>query len=639
MRKILAILLVLIMMISAIPLTLVHAAEVTAPTAFPNTTDEWVLTPITDGTFTASNTTKWATSFDGATQSLFDNENVVDLTKVTGMIFKADSVSSYLQWYFNIRFSDGTAEQKLKADSKPFYWYDANGWGAGKTAGTSWTAPDVKSGYAYFDFSDLTLNSTNIANWGIYHTSNKRTGTYGEWCFVQTKEQAENYPLVPEKEAIAAPTTFPETTTTMLYKQITDGTLTQAGTAHVFKNTKSMTEADNGKTYTIFDNGSVDFANYSGIMTKVKQTSTGRLYMRWYVKFDGQTSNQYINAKGRTLMVWDGTTWTECTSGATDSNWQLPNLGEGGEAYVYLSFDDVKDVEFAQYGTVVTDLTIHSSKGTNRAGVFSEWSLVYSPEQVITNANVSLTDDLAWNVYANIPDGCTDSKVTFSINGNEDVAEYSNGRYTLKDILPQQIGFDITATWTGTVNGATITDTVTSSIEDYCRAIIADDAQTDWHELTKALLHYGAAAQVRTGYTGALCNDGIAAVTNPVDLTALDPTLANNDTTVWSGATLRLDDSLALKITLEAPAGVTSVTATVEGRDGSTTLDIIDGCVVLPLNAYELSKTVTFSYGNAEKDLVISADYVLKNTTNAAYTDLAQAVADYSREAEIIKNQ
>ena len=192
---------------------------------------------------------------------------------------------------------------------------------------------------------------------------------------------------------------------------------------------------------------------------------------------------------------------------------------------------------------------------------------------------------------------------------------------------------DITATWTGTVNGVTFTDSVTSSVESYCKTILKTEGQADWHELAKALLHYGAAAQIATGYEGALCNDGVDAVTNPVDLSAIAPVATNNDTAVWKGATLRLDGALALKIRLEAPADVTTVTATVDGRSESTTLNVVDGYVILPLNAYELSKTVTLSYGDDAKTLVISADYVLKNVTDPAYAELAQAVANYGKEA------
>ena len=223
--------------------------------------------------------------------------------------------------------------------------------------------------------------------------------------------------------------------------------------------------------------------------------------------------------------------------------------------------------------------------------------------------------------------------MTFSFNGNNTQPTLTNGRYSLTGILPQQIGMDITATWTGTVNSVTVTDSVTSSIESYCKTILATEGQADWHELAKALLHYGAAAQTATGHTGTLCNDGVAAVTNPVDLSAITPAITNNDTAVWKGATLRLDGALALKIRLDAPVGVTTVTATVDGRGEPVTLNVVDGYVVLSLNAYELSDTIIISYGDADKTLVITADYVLKNTTNAAYKALAQAVANYGSEA------
>ena len=634
MRKILAILLVLIMMISAIPLTLVHAAEVTAPTTLSDET-EIVLTSITDGTMTKKDGVHGSAWTKGMTSNynIFDGR-AFDLSKCSGLLFKVTQTGEnqlYLRFFLN--FGGENTSIEVKANGRVLYLYDGSGWSSLAGDTTNWSLGDWGKDVSKYIYLPFDILATELKTYGnivsdirLYSSRTAdvdgRAGVFSELSFVQTKEHAKQYPLIP------SPTMFPETTTTMLYKQVTDGTFTNP--ADSVQPSVWATKFE-GTTTHIFKGGAVDLNNVKGLLFKFKNVKSSAP-IQWYFQFKMATGDTIsVKPAERDYFYYDGSKWKEQDMAGKKSYWYTPSIGEG---YIYfeLPFSELTTTE-------ITNIKLTSAGTTTRAGSISELSLVYSPEQVITNANVSLTDDLAWNVYANIPDGCTDSKVTFSINGNEDVAEYSNGRYTLKDILPQQIGFDITATWTGTVNGATITDTVTSSIEDYCRAIIADEAQTDWHELTKALLHYGAAAQVRTGYTGALCNDGIAAVTNPVDLTALDPTLANNDTSVWSGATLRLDDSLALKITLEAPQGVTSVTATVEGRDGSTTLDIIDGCVVLPLNAYELSKTVTFSYGNAEKDLVISADYVLKNTTNAAYTDLAQAVADYSREAEIIKNQ
>ena len=638
MRKILATILALMMIIAAIPLTMVHAATVTAPTTLSDGT-EIVLTPITDGTMTNKGdnvaVSKSASDFDGTNKTIFDGNNIIDTTQCKGMLMRVDTAEGYSnpQWYIIITYKDKKTTYNVK--KQPYKWWNGSSWSDGTPKSNN--DGNSKIGYFYVDFSNIGLTQTEISDLKLVSAKSDgtRAGTFSEWCFVQTKKQAEQYPLVPqepEPETIPAPTTFPNTTTTMLYKQITDGYLTQAGTANVFRNTKLMSEAENGKTYSIFDNGTVNLANYSGIMTKVKQTGTGPLAMRWYVKFQGQTGNQYISALGRTLKIWNGTEWKDCTSKANANNWTLPNLGEGGEAYVYLSFDQVKDKEFVDYGSVATDLTVHSTKVEGRTGVFSEWALVYTADQIITSASVSLTDDLAWNVKANAPDGCTDGTMTFSFNGNNTQPTLTNGRYSLTGILPQQIGMDITATWTGTVNGVTITDSVTSSIESYCKTILATEGQADWHELAKALLHYGAAAQAATGVEGTPCNDGVDAVTNPVDLTAINPVITNNDTAVWKGATLRLDGALALKIRLDAPAGVTKVTATVDGRD-SVELDIVDGYVVLPLNAYELFKTVTFSYGDADKTLVMSADYVLKNTTNSAYVALAKAVANYGSEA------
>ena len=631
MRKILATLLALIMMISAIPLTIAHAATVTAPTTLPDGT-EIVLISITDGTLTnpgtnESNISKFASEFDNTTKTIFDDISSIDTTICSGMLLRVDSeTSNSPQWRFWFTYESGAT---YGVDKKPFYWWNGSTWSTGGTATNC--SVSAAEAYIYVDFEELGLTETVITNLKIYTAkSATRKGTFSEWSLVQTKEQAENYPLVPkeEEESIAAPTTFPNTTTTMLYKSITDGTSIKVDGTATTTYSKEMTDS----TYNIFNSGAQNLASYRGLLIKVTETGAQQLYLRFKLDF-AETQAVDLKALGRSLYLYDGAEWKELTSGATSSNWSLGAWGANTAKYVYLPFD-VLSAEFEANGTSVDDIMVYSSSNgdSGRTGIFSEWSLVYTADQIITSASVSLTDDLAWNVKANAPDGCTDGTMTFSFNGSNTTAALTNGRYSLTGILPQQIGMEITATWTGTVNGVTVTDSVTSSIESYCRTILATEAQADWHELAKALLHYGAAAQAATGVEGAPCNDGVDAVTNPVDLTAINPVITNNDTAVWKGATLRLDGALALKIRLDAPAGVTKVTATVDGRD-SVELDIVDGYVVLPLNAYELFKTVTFSYGDADKTLVMSADYVLKNTTNSAYVALAKAVANYGSEA------
>lgn len=456
-KKFFVTLLAMVMILMAIPMTTAYAADdITVPTVFPNSTEEWVLTPITDGTFTTGKGAQFASQFTGATKSIFDDGNTVNLDHVTGMIFRVDATKSVLQWYFNvIRYADGTADQKMTAASAPYWWYDGSNFVAGTTGGTSWTA-NAASGYAYFDFSDLSFTGKELADIKIYNTSDNRVGTYSELYFVQTKAQAEAHPLV-----------------------------------------------------------------------------------------------------------------------------EVPE------------------------------------------------------ESIITGKNVTLTDDLALNVYANIPDGCTDATVKFEIGGKETVATLEDGRYSLKNLLPQQMGEEITATWTGTVDGNTVTETLTLTMADYCKEILADSTLSEWHELTKALLHYGAAAQAKVGMTDGLCNKDVAEVTNKVVLSDIASVKNNNAPDVWQGATLRLDNSFALKIRLTAPEGVTSVTATVDGA-AAKTLDIVDGYVTLSLGASELSKKIVFSYGDVEKTLEITADHVLKNTVDPSFIDLAQAIANYANAAAAV---
>ena len=440
---------------------------------------------------------------------------------------------------------------------------------------------------------------------------------------------------------VAAPTTGPDGAE-MVLTSITDGTMTAPGTNVAIS--KRATEFD-GTTKTVFDNGNtINPTKCQGMLFRVDSTLNK---VQWYFvfEFSDGTANQTVKGNSVKYNWWNGESWAEYTAGSTSYE------AKSASGYAYVSFS-VLGIASEN----VSNIKIYSPKSTSRAGTFSEWSLVQTkaqaesnplipapaepeiPDQIITGASVSLTDDLALNVSVAEIEGCTDAKLTFTFNGITSEATLKDGKYSLEGILPQQISEPVTATWSGTVNGETLTDTVTTSVADYCKTVLATESLADWHELAKALLHYGAAAEAKTGYTDTLSNAGIAAVTNPVDLSAITATAVNNDSQVWKGATLRLDGAIALKIRLNAPEGVTTVTATVDGRANAVTLNIVDGYVTLALNAYELSKNVTFSYGDDAKTLVISADYVLKNTTDTGYSALAQAVANYGKEAGARKN-
>ena len=633
MRKFLSVALVAIMVLSMLPMTFINsAAAVSAPTTLPDGT-QMALTSVTDGTATyTKKSSKWVKNFENATKTVFDDGNIIDTSNCKGMLFKIETTSgasALFQFYFNFKDENGTSQQ-VKGNSVNFYWWNGSSWVTKTAGGTSYTVPSVE-GYLYVDFSVLKLNSSKVSDICIYSPSDTRFGIVSEWSIVQTPEQAESNPLIPttppvepETPAITAPTTLPDATTKIFYKSVTDGTLVKQDGVSA----GAYSTALENKTYSIFENGTQDLANYKGFIVKANATGTGKLYLRYKFKMANGTEVE-IKSNNRPLAWYDGTSWSEL-AGAS-SNWQTP-IGEG---YAFLAFplDD-----FGANGTLVSDIQVYSSNGSGRIGEFSEWSLVYTADQVITGASVSLTDDLALNVSANAPAGCTDAKLTFTFNGITSEAALKDGKYSLEGILPQQISEPVTATWTGTVNGETLTDTVTTSVADYCKTVLATESLADWHELAKALLHYGAAAEAKTGYTDTLSNAGIAAVTNPVDLSAITATAVNNDSQVWKGATLRLDGAIALKVRLNAPEGVDTVTATVDGRANAVTLNIVDGYVTLALNAYELSKNVTFSYGDDAKTLVISADYVLKNTTDAGYSALAQAVANYGKEAGARKN-
>ena len=436
---------------------------------------------------------------------------------------------------------------------------------------------------------------------------------------------------------------FPEALAdgTKIYsRQVSDGTLTNAG-ANLAAWSGSLTDS----TYSIFSNANtVNISDYCGVMLKIDTTArtTSFGYLQITVKFaNGDEVN--VKADGRKLpfIDTDGTPetpeWREMKESTT--NWQV-SFGNIGYGYFPFSLK-----EFDNYdGQEIADIKVHNNG--NRAGVvISDLRLVYTEDQIINNASVTLTEDLSYNIYANVPAACTDAKVTFAMNGNTTEAigvKQADGRYkyTLDGILPQFIGDDITATFTAKIGDKTVTDTYTTTLRKYCDAVLADTA-TDENTaiLVKSLLHYGAEVQKYAGYkTSALCNEGIDAVT---DVETTPNALANNDESVWLALGARLNGTITFKVKFAMPDGASKVTYSI-GENAAVEATVEDGYVLIPVMAYQFAENITVQCVDAEGtsvggSLVVSLNCYLSFMDEGNAADLAKAMINYGRAAEAVK--
>lgn len=436
---------------------------------------------------------------------------------------------------------------------------------------------------------------------------------------------------------------FPDTLAdeTIIYsRQVSDGTLTNAGA-----NIAAWSADLENSTYSIFDNSNtVNISDYCGIMVKIDASAlTGSYaYFQLTVKFDnGDEIFVKCNNRDFPFIDTDGKpevpAWR--TMKASANQWQV-SYGNAGYGYIPFDLD-----EFANYKNCeIADIKVHNNG--NRTGVvISDLRLVYTADQIINNASVTLTDDLSYNIYANVPAACTDAKVTFAMNGNntevvgvkQDDDRY---KYTLDGILPQFMGDDITATFSAKVGEKNVTDTYTTTLRDYCDAVLANANTTEnTATLVKSLLHYGAEVQKYAGYnTSKLCNDGIDAVEN---VTITPNAHKNNDEAVWLALGARLNGTITLKVKLAMPEGATKVTYTI-GENAAAEATVVDGYALIPIMAYQFAEDITVQCVDAEGTavggtLVVSFNAYLSMIDAENATDLAKAMINYGRAAEIVK--
>ena len=364
----------------------------------------------------------------------------------------------------------------------------------------------------------------------------------------------------------------------------------------------------------------------------------------WYISNDGENWGTATNVNGVKLAK---------------------TSAERGVFYVYIPFSEMYVRHGATYlggGADVKETTLTYAEATEILGgwkslnnfaiwieestigkglTISDINLVDStPSGVFSTASVTATDTLAYNVYANVPAGATNVKMTFTLAGKtvEVVGvPQANGqvKYTFKGVLPQQMAETITATWTATVDGKTVTDTATGTIRDYALTLLDRSKYAEWHDILKSMLAYGAATQTVAGATGDLADKDVVPSLIHIDRTKVDATYVNGNSKIWTSAALVLDNAITLKVGVSAPAGVNKVIYTVGNKTVVT--PILNGYVYIPVAVSEMMSDIVVKCYNgtaatADAALTIAPMYYLSKATSGdtAVSALLDATAHYA---------
>ena len=363
---------------------------------------------------------------------------------------------------------------------------------------------------------------------------------------------------------------------------------------------------------------------------------------------------------------------------ATDANGDVfEALPAGYAGYVYIPFDSFW-MSCGSFGNLncnipfadamakypIDLITICSTvTGSEGEGVtYSDFELVYA-DLAMEGASITLTNNLNLNVYASLPQGAEAPGMTFMVGAKTVKAEgelQEDGRYrfTCTSLLPQTVVDTVYATLSATVGGATVTQQVQYSIQEYCVNMLArEDSSAELKTLLVDLLYYAEAAQRYAGYktdspATAVLTDEQKALRSPDATGGISAESGLSGDAAegygWLTAALRLENTLAVKLRFEA-ASTEGLTAevTINGRtvtftefaeeDGSYLIyfnnigaDEYDAEItaILRQNGAQLGQTLTYSVAAYIGEAVKNAE------ASEELTELLRSVYSYGISAK-----
>lgn len=215
-------------------------------------------------------------------------------------------------------------------------------------------------------------------------------------------------------------------------------------------------------------------------------------------------------------------------------------------------------------------------------GLSSSLSAQAEASEEIT-VSVTLDRDISLHFYVPSSKANADSRMSFSLDGVEGSLQETQGQYneakgvwifTYTGVTPQYMNTTVTATLD---NGAL---TKSLSLREYCDNLLTYESNPSalglnansfekMKTLLADMLAYGAQSQVYTGVNGTPANDGFTAIGSDFASVSGDMTnvYVNNDSSVWTGATLRFSNNVQLALRFETAVSSPRVGITKNGTE------------------------------------------------------------------------
>ena len=344
----------------------------------------------------------------------------------------------------------------------------------------------------------------------------------------------------------------------------------------------------------------------------------------------GLTEGKHCSACGEVILAQEETPalgHTEVTDKAVAATCTATGLTEGKHCSVCGTVTVAQEVVSAlghSYETVTTDPTyteagskIHTCSNCGDV-VTEEIAKLANP---VTQYNVSLKENIGVNFVMNLAE--TD---VVTVNGVEVTAV--DGVVSI-DLAAAQMCDEITIT----VNGLHLEKTY--SVKEYADAILADSSLSEYHNLVKAMLVYGAASQNYFGYN----TDNLASAdvsTAVVPETTTDIALSDNiDGLDFYGASLSYRNKIAVRFYFTAD--LSGYTVNVDGYTYTTGENYVEIAGILPQDlGNQITVTVTDAAGNVISVSYGPMNYIVRMNAKGSETAkaLVQALYGYSMAAK-----
>ena len=285
--------------------------------------------------------------------------------------------------------------------------------------------------------------------------------------------------------------------------------------------------------------------------------------------------------------------------------------------YIQLSGPEIVNGVMSQAGTaeVVFYTTCYTPSGGDYR-VYSEPVTITAAEgAAVSRWNISLRDDICPNYYLTISDSVANSTLVNVTVGNGETVTYNTAALTKKDgcyvvSVPVAAAQMTDAIEIQILVDGQMVETKTYTIAQYADTVLKDQALSQYHNLVKAMLHYGAKAQLYFAHnTENLADTGYETL-NPAAVpdTASELTVDGSVSGIsFYGASLVFENKIAVRYYFRASNGVDGCTFKV----GETVYQAVQKnglwYVEIPgINPQDYGKVMTLTVSDGSSNMTVA---------------------------------